>query len=94
MGGPDVTKEEAENQRIAYERMDRRIVRIPCVYAFFSDEQDWGYIVMEFIKGKIIDPLEDRSAVKKVAGMLDHFATLRQCSWISVWRILSWASFC
>lgn len=75
--GPDITKEEAENQQIAYERVDRRIVRIPRVYAFFSDEQGWGYIVMELIKGKIIDPLEDRSAIRKVASVLDHFATLR-----------------
>ena len=77
--GPDITNEEAENQQIAYERVDKSIVRIPRVYAFFSDEQGCGYIVMEFIKGKIINPLEDRSAVKKIAGVLDHFATLR-CS--------------
>ena len=75
--GPDVTKEEAENQRIAYELVDRRRVRIPRVYTFFSDGQGFGYIVMEFVKGKIIDPLEDRPAVKKVAGVLDYFATLR-----------------
>lgn len=78
--GPDVTNEEAENQQIAYKRVDRRIVRIPRVYAFFSDEQGWGYIVMEFIKGRIIDLLEDRSAVRKVAGVLDHFATLQHRS--------------
>ncbi|KAJ5586713.1 kinase-like protein [Penicillium hispanicum] len=75
--GPDVTKEEAENQRIAYERVDSRIVRIPRVYAFFSDEHGWGYIVMEFIQGKVLDPLEDISAVKKVASVLDYFGTLR-----------------
>lgn len=77
---PDVTNEEAENQQIAYKRVDRRIIRIPRVYAFFSDEQGWGYIVMEFIKGRIIDLLEDRSAVRKVAGVLDHFATLQHRS--------------
>lgn len=78
--GPDITKKEAENQQIAYDRVDRRIVRIPRVYAFFffSDEQGWGYIVMEYINGKIIDPLEDKSAIEKVARVLDHFATLQQ----------------
>ncbi|OKP09477.1 hypothetical protein PENSUB_5173 [Penicillium subrubescens] len=75
--GPDVTKEEAENQRIAYELVDNRIVHIPRVYAFFSDEQGWGYIVMEYIEGKVIDPLEDINAIEKVAGVLDYFATLR-----------------
>ena len=75
--GPDVTKEEAENQRMAYELVDSRIVRIPHVYAFFSDERGWGYIVMEFIEGKAIDPLEDVTAIEKVAGVLDYFATLR-----------------
>lgn len=52
--GPDVTKKEADNQRIAYECLDSRIVRIPRVDAFFSDEQGLGYIVMEFIDGKVI----------------------------------------
>lgn len=75
--GPGITKEEAENQQIAYERVDRRIVRIPRVYGFFSDEQGWGYLVMEYIKGKIIDPLEDKSAIEKVASVLDHFSTLK-----------------
>lgn len=32
---------------------------------------------MEFIKGKVIDPLEDISAIEKIAGVLDYFATLR-----------------
>ncbi|KAJ5562658.1 hypothetical protein N7461_001419 [Penicillium sp. DV-2018c] len=64
--GPDVMKEEAENQRIAYELVDNRIVHIPRVYAFFSDEQGWGYIVMEYIEGKVIDPLEDINAIKRL----------------------------
>ncbi|ODM20816.1 hypothetical protein SI65_03869 [Aspergillus cristatus] len=84
---PDVTKEEAENQRIAYGLLDSRIVRVPRVYSFFSDEQGWGYIVMEFIAGKIIEPLEEIFAIEKIAGVLDYFATLRHsipgslCRW-------------
>ena len=35
---------------------------------------------MELIKGKIIDPLEDMAAVKKVANVLDYFGTLRSLS--------------
>lgn len=91
---PDVTKDEAENQRIAYELVDSRIVRVPRVYFFFSDERDWGYIVMEFIEGKIIDPLEDITTIEKVTGVLDYFATLRHNdSRPSMWRVLSRASF-
>ncbi|PLB48820.1 kinase-like protein [Aspergillus steynii IBT 23096] len=75
--GPNVTKEEAENQRIAYDLVDQNIVRIPRVHGFFYDEQGWGYIVMEFIDGKIIDPLADKSAIEKVVTVLDHFSTLR-----------------
>ncbi|KAJ5225231.1 kinase-like protein [Penicillium chermesinum] len=78
--GPDVTIEEAENQRIAYELVDSRIVRIPRVYDFFCDEQGRGYIVMELINGKVIDPLEELGAVEKVAGVLDYFATLQRAT--------------
>ncbi|KAJ5757736.1 kinase-like protein [Penicillium nucicola] len=71
--GPDVTKEEYENQRIAYELVDNRIARVPRVYDFFLDVRGWGYIVMEFIEGKIIDPLDDASVIQRVASVLDHF---------------------
>lgn len=74
--GLDVTEEEFENQRIAYELVDSRMVCIPRVYDFFTDEQDWGYIVMEFMEGEVIDPL-DETSIQRVANVLDHFATLR-----------------
>ncbi|CAG7935128.1 unnamed protein product [Penicillium nalgiovense] len=74
--GIGVTKEEFANQRIAYELVDSHIARIPRVYDFFTEE-GWGYIVMEFIEGKIIDPLDDISAIQRIARVLDHFATLR-----------------
>lgn len=32
---------------------------------------------MEFIEGKVINPLDDISAIQGVASMLNHFATLR-----------------
>jgi hypothetical protein len=73
--GPDVTKEEAEKQRIAYELVDSRIVRIPRVYAFITDERGRGYLVIEFIEGRIAEPLEESDVVPKIAGVLDYFAT-------------------
>lgn len=42
--GPDVIKEEADNQRIAYELVDSRIIRVPRVYDFFSDERSWAIL--------------------------------------------------
>lgn len=75
--GPDITKEEADNQRLAYELVDSHLVRVPRVYDFFSDEQGRGYIVMEYIEGKSMDLLEDSAALQKVVDVLDYFATLR-----------------
>lgn len=50
---------------------------MPRVDAFFCDERGWGYLVMEYIEGKAIDPLEDISIINKVADVLQYFATLR-----------------
>lgn len=75
--GLDVTREEYDNQRLAYELVDSQIVRIPRVFDFFCDERGWGYIVMEYIRGKVIDPLEDVGAIQQVANVLNYFSTLR-----------------
>lgn len=58
--GRFVTKEEALNQQRAFELVDPNIVCIPQVYRFFSDERGRGYIMMEVVEGKIIDPLDDQ----------------------------------
>lgn len=68
-----MTKEEFETQRLVYELVDSRKVRIARMYGFFCDERGWGYIIMEFIEGKVIDPLEDVSAIQKVANVLNLF---------------------
>lgn len=64
--------------------MDSRVVRIPRACAFFPHEQDCGYIVMESIEGKVIDLLKDISAIEKIAGMLEHFATLPSASLMGI----------
>ncbi|QKX62405.1 uncharacterized protein TRUGW13939_09564 [Talaromyces rugulosus] len=74
--GIEVTKEEAENQKRLYELVDRRIVRIPRVYDFFTDGH-YGYIVMEFLQGKVIDPLEDDDAIQRVARVVNYLATFK-----------------
>lgn len=75
--GLEVTREEAENQKKGHELVDRRIVRIPRVYDFFTDEQGWGYIVTEFLKGKVIDPLEDAGAIQRVASVVNYLVTFK-----------------
>jgi hypothetical protein len=72
-----VTKEEFENQRLAYGLVDSREFRIPRVYEFFCDERGWGYILMEVMNGKVNDPLEDVSSIRRVASVLYYFSTLR-----------------
>lgn len=44
------------HQKIVYKLVDSRTARILRVYDFFLDEKGWGYIVMEFIEEKVIDP--------------------------------------
>ena len=50
--GPDIAKEEAENPQIAYERVSRRIVRIPrvedhAVGFFFPTPKIWSSIILK-----------------------------------------------
>ncbi|KAJ5719725.1 kinase-like domain-containing protein [Penicillium malachiteum] len=73
---PHVTKYEAENQQRAYELVDPSIVRIPRVHRYFQDEKGVGYIMMEFLEGKTIDPLEDPTLIDRVVKVLDHFSTI------------------
>lgn len=57
--GVGVTQNEPRNQAKAYDLLDRRIIRVPRLHKFFQDSQDRGYLVMEFMKGKVEDPLTD-----------------------------------
>jgi len=75
--GIGVKKDEAENQSRAYDLVDSSVVRIPRVYRFFSDKRGLGYIIMEYVDGRIIDPLEDVMLIRRIACVLAHFATLR-----------------
>jgi len=54
--GIGVTKDEAENQKGVYKVVDHGIVRIPRVYRVFTDERGRGYIVMEYIEGRVSYP--------------------------------------
>jgi Phosphotransferase enzyme family len=76
--GVGVTEAEAVNQSKAYELLDPKVVRIPKVHRYFSDNEDRGYIVMDLVEGEVLEPLEDPTRVRTVAGILDHLASFRQ----------------
>ena len=73
--GIGVTESEANNQRGAYSLLDPSIVRVPQVYRFFT-KGEYGYIVMEYVKGQVLIPLEDPHLIYRVAQILAYLATL------------------
>lgn len=76
--GVGVKEEEANNQRRAYELLNPSVVRIPRVYRFFVDER-FGYLVMEYMKGQVLDPLEDLDCIYKIVYMLAQLAEINSC---------------
>ena len=73
--GIGVTESEANNQRGAYQLLNPSIVRIPQVYRFFNQGQ-YGYIIMEYIKGQVVTPLEDQHLIHRVACILTNLAKI------------------
>jgi len=81
--GFSVTAEEASNQRRAFELLSPKIIRVPQVYRYFnvSNEQGWpdtGYIVMEYIDGKVLgeDEAPNSEQVRRISQVLDCFSTI------------------
>ena len=70
--GVHVKEAEAQNQRKAYQLLNPHIVRVPKVHDFFEHASK-GYLVMEFIEGQTIDPLEDEALVKRLSDVLKSF---------------------
>ncbi|PGH36501.1 hypothetical protein GX50_00688 [[Emmonsia] crescens] len=74
--GMGISRDEADNQQRAYDLVDHNIVRVPRVHRYFTDEVGRGYIMMDYIEGKVIDPLDDPDIIGRVICVLDHFSTL------------------
>lgn len=74
--GIGVREEEANNLRRAYELLDRDVVRVPRVHRFFMHE-DKGYLVMEYIDGRIAEPPEYPALAENVLSILSHFKDIR-----------------
>lgn len=75
--GPGLSRDEAINQQRAYEIIDHNIVRVPRVHRFFADNYGRGYIMMDYIKGKVINPLGPNH-IEQLARVLNYFSTLKE----------------
>ena len=73
--GQGVTRREADNQVRAFQMLNHQIVRVPRVHGFFIDD-DMGYLVMEYIEGRKVDPA-NRHDLDLVTEMMRYFATLQ-----------------
>ncbi|TVY19750.1 hypothetical protein LARI1_G002452 [Lachnellula arida] len=79
--GCGVTAEEADNQKKAFELLDRNNVRVPQLYRFFThDMRDgfppFGFIVMEYIHGEICQS-PDSNQIDKIAQILLYFSRIQ-----------------
>ena len=61
-----VKKVEAKTLKGAYGLLDHSIIRIPCVYRFFT-HNSLGYIVMKYVKCRVIDPLASPELINMIA---------------------------
>jgi hypothetical protein len=76
--GYGISQTEAVNQSKAYELLDSRVVRVPEVRRYFTDSNNWGYLIMDFVKGTVLETLEDPARIRTVAGILDHLASFHR----------------
>ncbi|OJD14601.1 hypothetical protein AJ78_05061 [Emergomyces pasteurianus Ep9510] len=45
-------------------------------HRFFTDKVGRGYMMVDYMEGKVIDPLDDSDLIERVIRVLDHFRTL------------------
>lgn len=79
--GIGVRQNEATTQDFVFRRMDRKILRVPEVYRFFTHGEfagmQFGYIVMEHIAGSTLKKGSvGPDLIRRVIKALDHLATL------------------
>ncbi|KAG4436696.1 hypothetical protein IFR05_007810 [Cadophora sp. M221] len=74
--GIGVKEEEAKSLKRAYELVGHDIVRVPFVYRFFIRAKQ-GYIVMEYMQGRVIKPVEEHGLIERIADILAYLTTIR-----------------
>ncbi|KAK2761221.1 hypothetical protein FQN54_001743 [Arachnomyces sp. PD_36] len=80
-----VKRFEFENLKIAKSLVDPNIVYIPDAYRYFEDDEDksdplfgpYGYILMEYVRGTKIDPIDDPKLVQRVADVVAHLSSIK-----------------
>ena len=73
--GAGVKKEGANNQRGRYGLLNPDIVRVPRVYRFFVNGP-FGYLVMEYRKGRTPDRSDDPGLVRRVAYVVAQYSDI------------------
>jgi hypothetical protein len=73
-----VKQREARNQVRAYELVDQMVVRVPVVYRSLM-RGDVGYIVMEYMKGRQLEKVEESSLIQRIEKIVVYLVTIR-CS--------------
>lgn len=53
-----------------------KILRVPRVHRFFSDDIRRGYLMIDYMEGIVIDLLEDQELINRLDEVLDHLSTL------------------
>ena len=65
--GVGVFELEFRNQSLASTLLDPRIVRVPKVYDFFTDDLGRGYLVMDKVSGERTTVIEDEADLQALA---------------------------
>lgn len=73
--GSGIKEHEAKAQERAYRLIDPAVVRVPRLYRFFTISHR-GYIIMEYIHGKVLQDPEP-AVIKNIVAALAHFAQIR-----------------
>ncbi|KIV98464.1 uncharacterized protein PV09_09730 [Verruconis gallopava] len=75
--GLGVNEFEAANQKLAYEILNPTIIRVPRVYRFFVCGVN-GYLIMEYIKGRLLSTLGPDAYLERMANVLKHFESVQR----------------
>lgn len=74
--GGGVKEEEAKNLEMARILLDPEIVRVPRLHRFFT-HKGIGYIVMEYMDGRIVEAFEYPGLARRVGTVLNHLHQIR-----------------
>ena len=78
--GPGVTREEADNIKMAFELLDSEVVHVPQLYRYFTQPVEvpppTGFMVMEYVHGEVLQSL-DSGQISQIARILSYFSSIQ-----------------